>query len=78
MKIYDPLFRFEEVENVLSEASLLQRMLGFEAAIAESEAELGVIPLSAATAITRCCTLDLLDIPNLSAAAAKAGPNTEK
>jgi 3-carboxy-cis,cis-muconate cycloisomerase len=48
-------------------------MLGFEAALAESEAELGVIPLSAATAITRCCTLDLLDIPNLSAAAAKAG-----
>lgn len=73
MKIYDPLFRFEEVENVLSGTFLLQRMLEFEAALAESEADCGIIPRTAASAIVRCCTLDSLNIPDVSASAEKAG-----
>ena len=73
MKLYDRLFRYEETENTLSETFLLQRMLDFEAALAKSEGELDIIPQRAVSVITRCCTLDSLDISALSAAAANAG-----
>lgn len=73
MKVYDRLFRYDEVEKVLSESLLLRRMLEFEAALAESEGELSVIPQRAASVIARCCTLESLDVAALSAAAAQAG-----
>jgi 3-carboxy-cis,cis-muconate cycloisomerase len=73
MRIYDRLLRCDEVDKILSESSLLERMLAFEAALAESEGQLGIIPERAAAAIARQCTLDSLDVPALSTAAAKAG-----
>jgi 3-carboxy-cis,cis-muconate cycloisomerase len=73
MRLYDGLFRYDEVQSALSENDLLQKMLDFEAALAESEAELGIIPKQAASVIARCCDMKSLDIPALSSAAAKAG-----
>jgi 3-carboxy-cis,cis-muconate cycloisomerase len=48
-------------------------MLDFEATLAQSEGQLGIIPERAATAISAHCTLGSLDISALSSAAARAG-----
>jgi 3-carboxy-cis,cis-muconate cycloisomerase len=73
MELLDPLFRYEEVEKVLSDRACLQGMLDFEAGLARAEARAGVIPSSAAGAITATCKAELFDVAAVSRGAKLAG-----
>ncbi|VXC85824.1 3-carboxy-cis,cis-muconate cycloisomerase [Enterobacterales bacterium 8AC] len=73
MELLTPLLRPSAVNHCFSDAAVLQGMLDFEAALAQAQAEAGVIPCSAAETIARCCQSELLDAGALAAAAAQAG-----
>jgi 3-carboxy-cis,cis-muconate cycloisomerase len=73
MQLLERLFRFDDVEEVLSDRACLQGMLDFEAALAGAEARAGVIPSSAAAVIAAQCNAELFDVEVLAAAAARAG-----
>ena len=73
MKLLDALFRWEEVEDTLSERACLQGMLDFEAALARAEAAAGVIPSSAAAGIAAGCKAELFDAEVIAQGAKKAG-----
>jgi 3-carboxy-cis,cis-muconate cycloisomerase len=73
MKLLESLFRAEAVETIFSPHACLQAMLDFEAALARAEARAGVIPSSAATAITAKCKARLLDTDAISSGARLAG-----
>src|SRR6476620_3988591 len=61
------------MRDVFSEHARVARMLDFEAALAQAEASVGVIPRTAADAIARACTIDGFDIAAISRDARKAG-----
>ncbi|AHG18350.1 3-carboxy-cis,cis-muconate cycloisomerase [Chania multitudinisentens RB-25] len=73
MELLTPLLRPARVNRCFSDTAALQGMLDFEAALAQAQAEAGVIPHSAAEAIARCCRSELLDAGALASAAAQAG-----
>lgn len=73
MNLFDPLFRFEDVERALSDQARLQGMLDFEAALARAEAHAGVIPSPAASAIAAKCKAELFDVGAVAQAAKLAG-----
>jgi 3-carboxy-cis,cis-muconate cycloisomerase len=73
MNFLDPLFRWESVTKLFRDEARLQAMLDFEAALARAEASAGVIPTSAASAITAKCRTELFDQKKLAEAAALAG-----
>ena len=58
---------------VFSDEARIARMLKFEAALAEAEARVGVIPREAADAIARACTLDDIDVAAIARAARQSG-----
>jgi adenylosuccinate lyase len=64
-----------EMTALYDETSRIERWLGFEAALAASQAELGIIPQAAADEIARRATLAELD-PNLIRAAYGASHNS--
>ena len=47
------------------EPAIVQAMLDFEAALAQAEADEGVIPAAAAAAIAAACRAECIDIPAL-------------
>ena len=69
----DPLFRWEAVGKLFCDEACLQGMLDFEAALACAEASAGVIPSSAAPAITAKCRTELFNSNKLGEAARLAG-----
>jgi 3-carboxy-cis,cis-muconate cycloisomerase len=73
MRLLEPLFRWENIEELFSDRARLQGMLDFEAALARAEARAGVIPASAAVAITATCRAELFDMDSLGRACARAG-----
>lgn len=74
--LFESLFYKAEVNALFSTEAYLSSMLRFEAALAQAQAEKGMIPQAAADTITRCCTLDHIDIPSLIPAIGLAGnPN---
>ena len=74
--LFESLFYKAEVNALFSAEAYLSAMLRFEAALAQSQAEQGMIPQAAADSITHCCTLDHIDIPSLIPAIGLAGnPN---
>jgi 3-carboxy-cis,cis-muconate cycloisomerase len=73
MNLLDPLFRSPAVDEVFSDRSTLQGMLDFEGALARAEARVGIIPQTAASAITAKCRAELFDCAALSQAGARAG-----
>jgi 3-carboxy-cis,cis-muconate cycloisomerase len=73
MELFDRLFRSADVERDFSSQACLQGMLAFEAALARAEARAGVIPSSAAAAITAKCNADRFDVQALAAGAKLAG-----
>lgn len=73
MHLLDELFRSSYVERIYSDASCIQAMLDFEAALARAEARAGVVPSSAAPAISAECRAELIDTSSLAHAAASAG-----
>ena len=73
MRPFDHLFRCAEVEEVFSGRACLQGMLDFEAALARAEAQVGVIPSSAARVIAAQCQAETFDLEALSRTAKLAG-----
>src|SRR5262245_64545036 len=68
-----PLFGDAEVRAQLSDPARLQAMLDVEAALAEVEAELGVIPRHAGAVIQAAAQADRFDLSAIAAAAAADG-----
>ena len=73
MQLLDRLFRFEDVEDALSDRACLQGMLDFEAGLARAEARAGVIPSSAAMSIAAKCKAELFDVAEIARGAGLAG-----
>ncbi|MDA0768619.1 MAG: adenylosuccinate lyase family protein [Chloroflexi bacterium] len=61
------------IRDLLSEASRLQAWLDVEVALAQSQAELDIIPQYAADEITRKAKFENLDLDNIHAALARTG-----
>jgi 3-carboxy-cis,cis-muconate cycloisomerase len=68
-----PLFGDAEVGSYLSDRARLQAMLDVEAALAEVEAELGVIPRQSVAAIQAAAQADRFDLGAIATAAAGDG-----
>ena len=68
-----PLYASPAMRAILSDRARLQRMLEFEAALAQAEAALGVISATGAAAIGHACDAALYDIEALVAAQAPSG-----
>lgn len=68
MPLLDALFGSPLVDAVFSDESRLQRMLDFEAALARSEAQCGIIPAAAAEVIASNCNTKLIDAAALAQA----------
>jgi 3-carboxy-cis,cis-muconate cycloisomerase len=73
MRLLDPLFATGRMHEIFSDASRLQRMLDFEAALARSLAQAGVAPQSSVAAIESQCQSKLFSHDALATAAALAG-----
>ncbi|PYX21001.1 MAG: 3-carboxy-cis,cis-muconate cycloisomerase [Acidobacteria bacterium] len=73
MNLLDPLFGSEAVDAIFTDDVRLQRMLDFESALARAEAQLDIIPRSAAAPIASQCRADLFDTESLAQAAVKSG-----
>jgi 3-carboxy-cis,cis-muconate cycloisomerase len=73
MSLLDPLFGWKPVDEIFCDEQRLQRMLDFESALSRAEARVGLIPATAATAISNHCRVDLLNLDALAGAAADAG-----
>lgn len=71
--LLDSLFGSPAVGAIFSDHGRLQGMLDFEAALAEAEARVGVIPAAAASAISAKCRAELFDPTTLAEATARAG-----
>src|SRR5580704_11074377 len=61
MRLIDSLASTPGLAEIFSDASIVQAMLDFEAALARAEARVGVIPQSAAEAITRLARAEAFD-----------------
>jgi 3-carboxy-cis,cis-muconate cycloisomerase len=68
-----PMLSSATMRAVCDDAAFLQHMLDFEGALARAEAATGVIPASAADAISKACQAGQFDIATLADAATKAG-----
>jgi 3-carboxy-cis,cis-muconate cycloisomerase len=68
-----PMLSSAAMRAVCDDATYLQHMLDFEAALARAEAAAGVIPASAADRITKACKADGFDRGALAEAATRSG-----
>jgi 3-carboxy-cis,cis-muconate cycloisomerase len=68
-----PMLSSAAMRTVCDDATYLQHMLDFEAALARAEAATGVVPASAAGPITKACKADALDLSALAEAATRSG-----
>ena len=68
-----PMFSSATMRGVCDDATFLQHMLDFEAALARAEAATGVIPPAAASMIAGACKADSFDLAMLSNAATRSG-----
>src|SRR3984893_722018 len=68
-----PMLSSAAMRAICDDATYLQHMLGFEAALARAEAVTGVIPASAADPIAKACKAGLFDLDALAEAATRSG-----
>src|SRR3981189_1746791 len=68
-----PMLSSAAMRAVCDDATYLQHMLDFEAALARAEAATGVIPASAADTIAKSCKAELFDLGALAEAATLSG-----
>ena len=68
-----PMLSSGAMRAVCDDATTLQHMLDFEAALARAEAATGVIPASAAEPIATACKADAFDLAALAEAATRSG-----
>jgi 3-carboxy-cis,cis-muconate cycloisomerase len=73
MTLYNDLFSYTALENLLSDAACVKAILQFEAALAVAEARTGVIPEAASLKIAESCREAQFDLPLLRKEAARAG-----
>jgi 3-carboxy-cis,cis-muconate cycloisomerase len=73
MTLFDELFSFAELHQILSDESRIQRMLDFEAALAKAEAQTGLIPDLAARRIADHCRVDHVDLSSIVRQTAQSG-----
>ncbi|HEY8769411.1 MAG TPA: lyase family protein, partial [Thermoleophilaceae bacterium] len=71
--LFSPIFVPAALREAVSDRAWLQAMLDFEGALAEAEAEVGVIPAEAAGAIAVACRAEAFDAAELGAAGRGAG-----
>ena len=72
-RLVESLAATEAISKVFSDASVLQAMLDFEAALARAEARCGVIPASAVTAIAAAAMAEGFDLSELTRLSLRAG-----
>ena len=72
-RLVESLAATEKLSEVFSDASVLQAMLDFEAALARAEAHCGVIPASAAASITEAAHAEGFDTGELARLSLRAG-----
>ena len=68
-----PMLSSAAMRAVCDDASYLQNMLDFEAALARAEAATGVIPASAVAPIAKACRAESFDLAALADAATRSG-----
>jgi 3-carboxy-cis,cis-muconate cycloisomerase len=68
-----PMFSSAAMRAVCDDASYLQHMLDFEAALARAEASVGIIPASAVAPITQACGAETFELSALAEAATRSG-----
>jgi 3-carboxy-cis,cis-muconate cycloisomerase len=68
-----PLLSSAPMRAICDDATTLQHMLDFEAALAHAEAVVGVIPAAAISAIETSCRADRFDLAALAEAATRSG-----
>src|SRR5205814_5263261 len=68
-----PMLSSAAMRAICNDAAALQNMLDFEAALARTEAALGVIPASSAGPITNACRAESFDLAALADAATRSG-----
>jgi 3-carboxy-cis,cis-muconate cycloisomerase len=73
IRLAESLAATDAMARVFSDASVLQAMLDFEAALARAEAASGVIPEEAADAIREAARADAFDVAELTRLALRAG-----
>jgi 3-carboxy-cis,cis-muconate cycloisomerase len=71
--VFESFLSTPDATALFGEASVLQAMLDFEAALARAQGAEGVIPAEAVAAIAAACRSDLLDLPAIVAASGRAG-----
>jgi len=71
--IFDSFLTAPEIIEVFDDQAVIQAMLQFERALAQAQAQEGVIPHAAAEAIAACCDVGLYDVPAIVAASRRAG-----
>jgi 3-carboxy-cis,cis-muconate cycloisomerase len=71
--IVDPLFGSAAVDAAVSDEAWLQAMLDFEAALAESEAEAGLVPAPLAAEIAAACRAESFDMAEIGRRAVGSG-----
>lgn len=72
-ELFDPIFVPDALREAVSDRAWLEAMLEFEAALAEAEGEVGVIPQEAAAAIAAACSPDRFDASELGHAGRASG-----
>jgi len=73
VSIFDSFLTTSEMIAVFDDAAVVDAMFRFEAALARAQAEEGLIPPAAASAIAGVCKAELYDIPALIHAGRRAG-----
>ena len=68
-----PMLSSGQMRAICDDATVLQRMLDFEAALARAEAATGVIPKAAAEPIAKACKVSSFDLAALAEAAPRSG-----
>src|SRR6202163_2130272 len=68
-----PMLSSAAMRAICDDATYLQHMLGFEAALARAEAATGVIPATAADPIAKACKAGLFDLDALAESATRSG-----
>lgn len=73
VSIFDSFLTTSEVIQAFDDAAVLQAMLDFEVALAQAQAEEGIIPAEAAQAIARHGNINNYDVPSIIVASRRAG-----
>src|ERR1700761_4147856 len=71
--LFAPLLSSTAMRAVCDDATTVQHMLDFEAALARAEAATGIIPASAVEPIAKACKAESFDIAALAEAATRSG-----